>query len=104
MRIGKSNALLPLHRREGTLLGCVCPEEPPSLAGAPAACQPCGPPPGRRTADGADGQQKAGQPCDVEAYWGRSEYAAMGLEQMGSAWMCCTFGGVRTAAAANPTP
>jgi hypothetical protein len=35
----------------------------PSLAGAPAAGQPCRPPPGRRTADAADGQQKAGQPA-----------------------------------------
>ena len=76
MRIGKSNALLPRHRREGLPLGCVCPREPPSLAGAPAACQPCRPPPGHRMADVADGQQKAGQPYDVKAYRGRSECSA----------------------------
>ena len=75
-RIGKSNALLPQHRREGLLLGCVCYREPPSLAGMPAVGQPCRSPPGRQTADVVDGQQKASQPCDVEEYWGWSACSA----------------------------
>jgi hypothetical protein len=59
MYIGKSNALLSPHRREGTPLGYVCPQEPPNHASAPAASQPCRPPPDRWTADVADGQTEA---------------------------------------------
>ena len=49
MRIGKSNALLPQHRREGTPLGCICPP------GAPAS------PARQRLVSLAGNHQAAGQ-------------------------------------------